>query len=78
VSVTGIAGPTGARPGKPVGTTYVALVGPSYEQVERFVFAEDRSGNRAAAVRCAMDMILGYFAGRDNEQAALTGRDVLG
>ena len=45
ISVTGIAGPTGATPTKPVGTTYIGLVGPGMERVEHFCWGGDRIAN---------------------------------
>ena len=41
VSITGVAGPDGGSPAKPVGTTYVALCGPSFEEVEHRVWSGD-------------------------------------
>jgi PncC family amidohydrolase len=59
VAVTGIAGPDGATPGKPVGLHYVAAGVPgSSPAVERHVFGYDRAGNRAAAALGALRLAL--------------------
>ena len=62
LSITGIAGPTGERPGKPIGTTFVALAAPGGESVRHFAFDGDREGNRAEAVLAAIEMVVTYFA----------------
>jgi PncC family amidohydrolase len=55
VSVTGIAGPGGGTPEKPVGLTYIALVGPDNLQlVERHVWDGDREANKAASAEAAL------------------------
>jgi nicotinamide-nucleotide amidase len=55
VSVTGIAGPDGGRPGKPVGTVYIGLAGPGGRTVVwPHRFSGDRAAVRAGAVRAAL------------------------
>jgi nicotinamide-nucleotide amidase len=57
-SVTGVAGPDGGTPDKPVGLTYVGLArGPAVE-VRRFAFAGDRAANREAAARAALEWLI--------------------
>ena len=50
VSVTGIAGPSGAEPGKPVGTVYMGVATPSAVFSRRFVFSGDRDDVRKQTV----------------------------
>ncbi len=59
VSVTGIAGPGGATPTKPVGLVYLGIVrlGGACRS-ERRVFAGDRRAVRHAAVDRALDLLL--------------------
>lgn len=61
VSITGIAGPTGATDTKPVGTTYVALVAPCVAQVEEFHWSGTRAENRASSVLAAYEILLRYL-----------------
>jgi PncC family amidohydrolase len=64
VSVTGIAGPTGGTPEKPVGLVYVALAAPDGEWVERHVWAGDRQQNKAQSADAALDLLRRYLEGR--------------
>ncbi len=63
LSVTGIAGPTGATPTKPVGLHYVALSAANGTWVRRFVFASNRQSNRQAAADEAFRLLLDYLDG---------------
>jgi PncC family amidohydrolase len=63
LSVTGIAGPTGGTPDKPVGLTYIALVGPGLEDCERHVWTRDRAGNKKATARRALGMLIEHLEG---------------
>jgi nicotinamide-nucleotide amidase len=58
VSCTGIAGPGGATPRKPVGLVYVGAAARrgGATQVERHVFPGDRAAVRAATVAAALDL----------------------
>ncbi|WP_419898048.1 CinA family protein [Roseomonas sp. USHLN139] len=60
VSTTGIAGPGGAVPGKPVGLVYLAAARRGRPtQVQRHVFPGDRAAVRAATVVAALAMLDG-------------------
>lgn len=61
LAVTGIAGPTGATPGKPVGLVYIALVGPDVERCERHVWGRDRVTNKMLSARRALQMLIEHF-----------------
>lgn len=61
ISVTGIAGPTGGTPDKPVGLTYVGLYAPGAQRVERHVFAGDRWENKARSAEAALDLVRRYL-----------------
>jgi nicotinamide-nucleotide amidase len=54
VAVTGIAGPGGAVPGKPVGTVWLAWGTPQRVQAERLQLPGDRDAVRGATVHVAL------------------------
>lgn len=58
VAVTGIAGPEGAVPGKPVGTVWFGLSLPEGIVTEEAHFSGDRAGVRAAAAEYAMGLLV--------------------
>lgn len=62
ISVTGIAGPGGGLPGKPVGLVYICLSARDFERVEKFVWDSDRAGNKWASSEAALQMLRDYFA----------------
>ncbi|MDR7520852.1 MAG: competence/damage-inducible protein A [Armatimonadota bacterium] len=59
VAVTGIAGPTGATPDKPVGLVYVAMVSPAGVRSEELRFGDGagRAGIRHLATQAALNLI---------------------
>jgi nicotinamide-nucleotide amidase len=57
VSVTGVAGPGGGSPEKPVGLVYIALADDSQTTTRRFIFPGDRQFIRTLAVNAALDML---------------------
>jgi nicotinamide-nucleotide amidase len=57
VSVTGIAGPGGEEPGKPVGTVWFGLCAGGESRAERCVFSGDRDSVRRAAVLHALGLL---------------------
>lgn len=63
VSVSGIAGPGGGTPEKPVGTTWIGLVTEEGEWAKKFRFPGDREGNKVSAVNAALELLLDYLNG---------------
>jgi nicotinamide-nucleotide amidase len=64
VAVTGIAGPDGGTPEKPVGLAYVALSAPAGDWVERCEWSGGRPENKARSADAALDLLLRYLEGR--------------
>jgi PncC family amidohydrolase len=61
VSVSGIAGPGGGLPEKPVGTTWIGLVTPDGERAEVFYWKGDRRQNKEQSAEAALKMIVDYL-----------------
>ena len=57
LGITGISGPGGATPGKPVGLTYVAVDSDKHSAVKKHQWIFDRAGNRLASVGAALDLL---------------------
>lgn len=57
VAITGIAGPSGAVPDKPVGLVYLALAGTVGDRVRRAQFPGDRQRVQGQATQAALEMI---------------------
>jgi len=62
LSVTGIAGPTGGQPGKPVGLVYLHLSAPDAEIGERHVWDSDRIGNKRLSAEAALRLLVRYVS----------------
>ena len=61
VSVTGIAGPGGGTPEKPVGTTWIGLVAKEGEWTRLFQFSGNREQNKISSANAALQMLLDYL-----------------
>ncbi len=70
LSVTGIAGPGGAMPGKPVGLTWVALAAREAEVARQFTWHGDRQTNKAQSAEAALKLLLDYLEGLEGTPAA--------
>lgn len=57
LAVTGIAGPKGGTPEKPVGTVWIGVAVEEAVQLRRFEFDGDRGEVRRASVRAALEML---------------------
>lgn len=54
VAITGIAGPTGGTPSKPVGTVCIAIAGPGFEDSRKELFSGDRKTIQMTSVDYAV------------------------
>lgn len=61
VSISGIAGPGGGTPTKPVGTVWLALVAPEGEWTRQFHFSGSREEIKAASADAALQLVLDYL-----------------
>jgi PncC family amidohydrolase len=57
IGVTGIAGPGGATPDKPVGTVFLAIAGPGTVWSRRLSLPGDRATIRLSTARIALDQL---------------------
>lgn len=61
LAVTGIAGPTGGSPDKPVGLTFIAVTGTQGTRCEQFRFHQDRVRNKERAAQAALNLLRLYL-----------------
>lgn len=64
IGITGIAGPGGGTPTKPVGLVYIALSAPDYEECRQFKWEGHRIQNKRLSTEAAMEMLLNYLRRR--------------
>jgi competence/damage-inducible protein CinA-like protein len=57
LATTGIAGPSGGSPERPVGTVYIALATPAETLVKKFFFPSDREAFKQIAAQAAFDLL---------------------
>jgi PncC family amidohydrolase len=58
ISVSGIAGPTGGTPDKPVGTVWIGLSSARAEYARHFLWAGDRLAVKDQSAQAALEIIL--------------------
>ena len=58
IAVSGIAGPTGAVPGKPVGTVYLCIINSGEKRVRRVFLLGDRVAIQERTLWCAVEMLI--------------------
>jgi PncC family amidohydrolase len=67
VSDTGIAGPSGATPEKPVGLFYLGLAAKDESLNQKHIFQGNREGNKRDAAEAALNMLKRYLLRRLNK-----------
>lgn len=60
MGITGIAGPGGERPDKPIGTVFIAVEGPNGLQCYKYNFSGQRSEIKLRASQAALDLLRKY------------------
>lgn len=65
VGITGIAGPDGGTPEKPVGLTYISLVTADMSMTKRFLWTGDRMANKEASADAALQMLVDFLQKND-------------
>ena len=63
ISVSGVAGPGGGTPEKPVGTVWIGLASVDGEWTKEFHFSGNRKQNKSSAADAALQMLLDYLQG---------------
>lgn len=66
VAVTGVAGPDGGSVAKPVGLTYVAVADADGDDVRRYIWDGDRSGNKRLSAAAALELVVERLSGRSS------------
>ncbi len=63
LSITGVAGPTGGTPDKPVGLVYIALASAQGEQCTEHIWHGDRLQNREWSAKAALELLQRHLLG---------------
>jgi nicotinamide-nucleotide amidase len=74
VAVTGIAGPGGAVPGKPVGTVWLAWGTPAAQRAHRLQLQGSRAQIRSTTVQAALKVLIGAAVTPPPAPPGATGR----
>lgn len=61
IGITGIMGPGGATPTKPLGLTYIALAAPNTNMCHKFVWNGDRLRNKQDSAHAALEMLYEFL-----------------
>lgn len=64
ISVSGIAGPGGGMPDKPVGTTWIGLSTTDGDWARKHIWDGDRLQNKAYSADGALELLMDYLEGR--------------
>jgi PncC family amidohydrolase len=64
LSVSGIAGPMGGLPDKPVGTTFIGLAANNGEWARHYIWDGDRAQNKLHSAEAALQFVIDYLEGK--------------
>lgn len=64
LAITGIAGPSGGTPDKPVGLVYLALADAHQVVVEKHIWRGDRLRNKEQSAQAALELLYRYLMGQ--------------
>jgi PncC family amidohydrolase len=64
ISVSGIAGPSGGTPEKPIGTTWLGLSAADGEWARHFIWNGDRERNKLDSSTMALQFVVDYLEGK--------------
>jgi PncC family amidohydrolase len=67
ISVSGIAGPGGGMPDKPIGTTWIGLSARDGDWARKFIWDGNRSENKELSAQAALKFVLDYLENKLNE-----------
>jgi nicotinamide-nucleotide amidase len=67
VSITGIAGPGGGTPDKPVGLVWIGLSAPGVDRAWKYVWQGSRERNKALSAQQALQLVIDYLQGKVKE-----------
>ena len=75
ISVSGIAGPGGGLPNKPIGTTWIGLSAQDGEWARIFRFEGNRLQNKSSSADAALQLLIDYLNGSRKLDADLRQRE---
>lgn len=61
MAVTGIAGPGGGLPGKPVGLTWIAIATHNFDQAKSYIWEGDRETNKSQSAEAVLNLLKDYL-----------------
>jgi PncC family amidohydrolase len=64
ISVSGIAGPGGGLPNKPVGTVWIGLSAPDFDRAWKYLWRGNRVENKVLSAEQALQLLLNYLQGK--------------